>query len=55
MNAKVKKNRYTCASYREEMILLALKRKLSSNRLSDDERKKLLEEIRCLESKMNLD
>ncbi len=55
MNSKAKKYRYTCASYREEMILLALKRKLNSNRLSDNEHKNLLEEIRCLESKMNLD
>jgi lipoprotein NlpI len=40
---------YTCNEYREEMILLALRRKLQRSDLTDDERAKLIQEIRHLE------
>jgi hypothetical protein len=55
MGSKEKNRRYTCADYREEMTLLSLKRRLSGEQLSDKERRKLLSEIRRLESEMNLD
>lgn len=46
---------YTCNEYREEMILLALQRRLASPDLSDRERKDLLEEIARVEKQMGID
>jgi len=40
---------YTCQDYREEMILLGLKKQLRDKRLSSDERNRLLAEISRLE------
>ena len=42
---------YTCNEYREEMILLGLRRRLQIPGLSEDEIKKLLQEIKRLELK----
>ena len=55
MGSKDKKPRYTCADYRKEMILVSLKRRINKGSLSDEERDKLLSEIRRLESEMNMD
>ena len=55
MGSKDKKRRYTCADYRKEMILLSLKQRINTCSLSDEERQKLLSEIRRLESEMNMD
>jgi len=43
---------YTCNEYREEMILLALLRRLKDPDLSEEERVKITEEIACLEKKI---
>jgi len=45
---------YTCREYREEMQLLALRRRLNDPSLSDAEKKKVLAEIKRLETKMNM-
>ena len=45
---------YTCREYREEMQLLALRRRLNDPSLSDAEMKKILAEIKRLETKMNM-
>jgi hypothetical protein len=47
-------NLYTCNEYREEMILLALQRRLQQEQLSDEERAKIAEEIDCLARKMEM-
>jgi hypothetical protein len=46
---------YTCSMYREEMQLLALKRRLDDASLSVDERRELQAEIKALEHRMGLD
>jgi hypothetical protein len=45
-----KKSTYTCADYRQEMILLGLRRRLAQGSLSAEERRAILEEIRKLEA-----
>lgn len=40
---------YTCSEYREEMILLALRRRLQQPDLAEEERARLLREIARLE------
>ena len=40
---------YTCTEYREEMILMALKKRLADKKLSPGEREALLKEIEDLE------
>ncbi len=40
---------YTCNEYREEMILLGLRKQLQNLELSENEREKLLKEIERLE------
>lgn len=46
--------KYTCTEYREEMMLLALRKQLSQNGLSDEEKKRIAEEIRKLEVTMDM-
>ena len=43
-----------CSDYRLEMILLGLRCRLSDKSLSEDEKEKLLEEIRTIESQMEM-
>ncbi|MCG6893212.1 MAG: hypothetical protein LJE65_06370 [Desulfobacteraceae bacterium] len=45
----------TCAAYREEMQLLALRRRLQNDSLTDRERTEIREQIRALESATGLD
>jgi hypothetical protein len=47
-------NLYTCNEYREEMILLALQRRLQQDQLSDEERATIAEEIDRLARKIGL-
>ncbi len=47
--------KYTCTEYREEMILLSLKRRLNDPGLAPDEKAQIEEEIRKLEAKMGMD
>lgn len=50
-----KRSKYTCREYREEMLLLGLKRRLAQKDLSEEERKAIIEEIQKLESAMEMD
>jgi hypothetical protein len=45
---------YTCSMYREEMQLLALKRRLNDESMSAEERCELEAEIKALEIRMGL-
>lgn len=47
-------NRYTCNEYRQEMILVGLKKQLQRNDLSEAERIDLLEKIHQLELEMDM-
>ena len=48
--------RYTCTDYRQEMILLGMKRRLSESvDMPEADRKQLLEEIKQLEAAMAMD
>ena len=46
---------YTCKEYREEMTLLALRRALNDDHLTQKERQTIKKEIKRLESRLNLD
>lgn len=46
---------YTCLEYREEMILLALQRKLSVPDLPPEEKEQLLTQIAAVEARMGMD
>jgi hypothetical protein len=46
---------YTCSEYRQEMVLLGLKNRLSSENLSDEEKRNLIKEIKKLETVMRMD
>lgn len=46
---------YTCNEYREEMILLGLQKKLSSEELTPEEKGSLLKEIATVEKQMGID
>ena len=48
------KKRYTCSDYREEMILLGLKRRLDDPALSEEERRKIRQEIEAVEKRMGM-
>ncbi len=52
MNSK--KRKYTCSDYREEMILLGLKRRLNEEDLGADERREIAKEIEDIEKKMGI-
>ncbi len=45
---------YTCNEYRQEMILLALRRKLLLADLTEEERRRLAEEIARLEKELGM-
>jgi len=49
------KSQYTCREYREEMILLGLRRRLGADDLSDTEKEILKEQIRRLENTIHMD
>jgi hypothetical protein len=46
---------YTCTSYREEMVLLGLKKRLENPQLSDEERRSLSIELERMEREMGMD
>lgn len=46
--------RYTCADYRQEMILAGLRKQLADPHLSDAEKKVLEDQVRRLEAEMGL-
>jgi hypothetical protein len=47
--------KYTCSDYREEMRLLAMKRRLEQEDLPEGERERLAEEIERIERSMAMD
>jgi len=51
----IKPGKYTCNEYRQEMVLLGLKNRLSSKNLSDEEKQNIVEEIKKLETVMCMD
>ena len=48
------KTKYTCHEYREEMLLLGLRRRLEDPSLAEAEREEIIEEIKKLESAMGM-
>ena len=48
------KPKYTCYEYREEMMLLGLKKRLNSENLKEEKKKALLKKIEELEKKMGM-
>ncbi len=51
---KEQSHTYTCNEYREEMILVALHKKLQQENLSEEEKEELLKEIKKLEEQVGL-
>jgi len=51
---KKAKTQYTCAEYREEMMLLGLKKRLNNESLSDQEKETIIKEIKKLEAEMEI-
>lgn len=51
---KNEKENYTCSDYRQEMILLGLKKKLNDERLTKEERQQVLDQIERLEEEMGM-
>ncbi|MFO7716623.1 hypothetical protein [Desulfosarcina sp.] len=47
--------KFTCAAYRQEMLLLGWKRQLEAPGLAETERIRLAEKIRELERQMGMD
>jgi hypothetical protein len=47
--------KYTCTEYRQEMILLGLKRQLEDPMLPETQRVQVAEKIRELERRMGMD
>jgi hypothetical protein len=45
---------YTCQDYRKEMVLLGLRNRLNASELSEEERFRILTEIRRLEKEMGM-
>lgn len=54
-NGKIPDHTYTCNDYREEMILVALKKQLASGDLTGEERQALEQRVKELEADMGLD
>ncbi|NNG00494.1 MAG: hypothetical protein HKM93_13995 [Desulfobacteraceae bacterium] len=46
---------YTCKAYREEMILVGLRKRLNDDGLTEAEKASIKSEIKALEKKMGLD
>jgi hypothetical protein len=51
---KNKKDNYTCSDYRQEMILLGLRKQLNDEHLTDKEQQQILVQIEKLEEKMGM-
>ena len=51
----MEKKRYTCGEYREEMLLLGLKKRMADPELSEEEKQNLIVEICRLEKKMGME
>ena len=51
---KTIKDNYTCSDYRQEMILLGLRKQLNDEHITDKEQQKILDQIEKLEEKMGM-
>jgi hypothetical protein len=49
-----KRSKYSCADYRQEMMLLALRRRLAQDNLSEEERRRIDKEMQRLELAMKM-
>lgn len=49
-----KSGKYTCNDFRQEMILVGLKKRLQKAEMTDEEKRNLLLEIKKLEKEMGL-
>jgi len=47
--------KYTCAEYRDEMLLLSLRQQFNREGLSEKQKQKIRAEIKKLESQMEMD
>ncbi len=47
--------KYTCTEYRQEMLLLGLKRQLEDPALSEGQKRRIAETVRELEMQMGMD
>jgi hypothetical protein len=54
METEHKPSAYTCREYREEMILLALQKRLSAKDLTLEEKDRLQKEIALVEARMGI-
>jgi len=54
-NMSEPKAQYTCMDYRQEMVLLGMKRRLEQETLDEAERKAIQEQVRALEAAMDMD
>ncbi len=50
-----KTHNYTCQDYRQEMILLSLKKRLQDPELPEKDKREIEQEIQKLEKEMDLD
>ena len=50
----MKKGRYTCEDYRQEMMLAGLRKQLADPHLGEREKEKLAEQIQQLEIEMGM-
>ena len=48
-------NKYTCNEYRQEMILMALKKRLATSHLTPEEEQTIKAEIKRLQESMGMD
>ncbi len=55
LQAPMKNKRYTCNDYRQEMILVGLRKQLGNPQLSKTEKDELEKQIRQLEAEMDMD
>lgn len=51
----MKTRRYTCNEYRQEMILVGLRKQLGNPQLSKEEKERLEKQIHQLEAEMEMD
>jgi hypothetical protein len=48
-------SQYTCQDYRQEMVLVGLRRQLEKEDLSEPQRQEILQEIKRMEKSMGMD
>jgi uncharacterized coiled-coil DUF342 family protein len=52
---KMTSNKYTCNDYRQEMILMALEKRLATSALTPEEEETIKNEIKQLQESMGMD